>query len=229
MKKTRQTNPIEQEQTDDSSTERFWAGDFGKEYTDRNNTTPEETDEIYRNTYGVSRTELNNEFLRDVINKDSKILEVGCNIGIQLRLLQKMNYTTLWGIELQQYAAEIARRQTKEINIVKGSGFDIPFKDNYFDLVFTSGVLIHISPQDIKKILNEMYRCTHTYIWGFEYYIPKGYQMVKYRGNENVLWKTDFAQLFLDNFPKLTLVKKKIVKYRMNENLDIMYLLKKED
>jgi len=138
-----------------------------------------------------------------------------------------MGYLDLWGIELQDYAVEVARKRTSGLNIVKGTAFDIPFKNGFFDLVFTSGVLIHISPDDIDKVLDEIYRCTSKYIWGLEYYNPEGYQMINYRGQDNLLWKTDFSKLFLDRFSDLKLVQKKILKYANNDNLDIMYLLEK--
>lgn len=202
-----------------------WRSDFGKEYTDRNTFTPEEVDALYIENYGVSRTQLNNEFLDNL--ELNRILEVGCNVGNQLNLLKKMGRLDLWGIELQDYAVEVARKRTSGLNIVKGTAFDIPFKDNFFDLVFTSGVLIHISPDDIDKVLDEMYRCTNKYIWGFEYYNPDEYQTVTYRGNNNLLWKTDFSKLFLDRFQGLKLVHKKIIKYTDNDNFDIMYLLEK--
>jgi len=60
-----------------------------------------------------------------------------------------MGFTNLYGIELQWYAVEKAKEYTKGINIIQGSGFDIPFKDGYFDLVITNGVLIHIAPKKI--------------------------------------------------------------------------------
>jgi hypothetical protein len=87
--------------------------------------------------------------------------------------------------------------------------------------------LIHISPDDIDKVLDEIYRCTNKYILGFEYYNPDKYQMVTYRGNDNLLWKTNFPKLFLDKFADLKLVQKKIIKYTNNDNLDVMYLLEK--
>ena len=205
--------------------EEVWSGKFGKDYTDRNLMSPDGLDQLYLGKYGISRTELNKEFLDDLTV--DRILEVGCNVGNQLLLLKKMGYTNLWGMELQDYAVEIARKRTSGINIVKGSAFDIPYKNNFFDLVFTSGVLIHISPDDIDKVLDEMYRCTNKYIWGFEYYNPDGYQMVNYRGADSLLWKTDFAKLFVDRFSDLRLVCKKIIKYKNNDNLDIMYLLEK--
>ena len=205
--------------------EGVWNGEFGKEYTDRNTFTPDEVDDLYIKNYGISRTQLNSEFLDNL--ELNRILEVGCNVGNQLHVLKKNGHSDLWGIELQDYAVEVARKRTGGLSIVKGSAFDIPYKDNFFDLVFTSGVLIHISPDDIDNVLDEMYRCTSRYIWGFEYYCPDGYQMVNYREEADLLWKTDFAKLFLDRFPDLRLVCKKIIKYKNDDNLDIMYLLEK--
>jgi len=80
------------------------------------------------------------------------------------------------------------------------SADDIPFKDGYFDMVFTSGVLIHISPGNINRVLDEIYRCSREYIWGFEYYADD-YTEVNYRGHESLLWKTNFPKLYLDRFP----------------------------
>lgn len=57
-----------------------WSGKFGKEYTDRNANSPASMDKIYKKSYGITRTELNESFL-DIIDKSSKILEVGSNIG----------------------------------------------------------------------------------------------------------------------------------------------------
>ena len=205
--------------------EETWNGDFGKEYTNRNTFTPDEVDNLYIKNYGISRTQLNSEFLDNL--ELNRILEVGCNVGNQLNLLKKMGYLDLWGIELQDYAVEVARKRNIGLNIVKGTAFDIPFKNGFFDLAFTAGVLIHISPNDIDTVLDEIYRCTNKYILGFEYYNPDEYQMVTYRGNDNLLWKTDFPKLFLDRFSDLKLIQKKIIKYTNNDNLDIMYLLEK--
>lgn len=204
-----------------------WKNEFGKTYTDRNNMTVEEMNSLYKINYGITRTELNNEFLND-FDKRIRILEVGSNVGNQLLCLQNMGFVNLYGLEPQLYAVELSKKNTKSINIIEGNAFDIPFKDNYFDLVFTSGVLIHINPENINNALDEIYRCSNSYIWGFEYFIPAGYEMVQYRGKEELLWKTDFSKLFLDRFPDLCMIKKKIVKYTNSKNEDIMYLLRKE-
>lgn len=44
-----------------------------------------------------------NLFLKEYIPADSKILEVGCNVGNQLRFLQEMGYYNLYGIEEVDY------------------------------------------------------------------------------------------------------------------------------
>lgn len=200
-----------------------WSSGFGKSYTDRNPQTIEEMDSYYTTAFGVTRSELNEEFLGG-LDRSLRILEVGANVGAQLGGLQKMGFTNLYGIELQPYAVERAGAQTQNINLIQGTAFDIPFKDGFFDLVYTSGVLIHISPDDIGVALSEICRCSRRYVWGFEYFADT-YQAVPYRGREDLLWKTDFAQLYLDKDPSFREVKKRTVKYLTNDNHDCMYLL----
>jgi pseudaminic acid biosynthesis-associated methylase len=203
----------------------MWRGAFGKEYTDRNALTLEQMDELYKKNYGVSRTKLNEVFLGD-LDRSAKILEVGSNLGNQLLSLQRMGFENLYGIEVNSYAIERAKANTKNINIIRGDAFDIPFKDRCFDLVFTSGVLIHIALQDIERALREIYRCSRKYIWGFECYADS-YTEVRYRGHDNLLWKTDFASLYLSFFDDLELVKEKRLKYLEDENVDTMFLIRK--
>jgi len=203
-----------------------WKDKFGKEYTNRNALTLDKLEQMYENNYGLSRTGLNNIFIGK-FNHSIKILEIGSNIGNQLLLLQKMGFKNLYGIEINDYAIELSKQRTNNINIIQGSAFDIPFKNEYFDLVFTSGVLIHIAPHDINLVLNEIYRCTKKYIWGFEYYEEK-YTEILYRGKKDLLWKANFAQLYLNLFENLKLIKEKKIKYLNNDNIDVMFLLKKK-
>jgi hypothetical protein len=46
-------------------------------------------------------------------------------------------------------------------------------------------------------------------------------------GNANRLWKNDFLKLFLERHPDLEIVKRRKLKYVKNENVDMMFLLKK--
>jgi pseudaminic acid biosynthesis-associated methylase len=202
-----------------------WAGNFGQEYTDRNRSSLSAMERLYKHHFGMTRTEMNRQFLSG-LDRSMPILEVGCNIGNQLLCLQKMGFDNLYGIEPQDYAFELARKRLKGIQIIRGNIFDIPFKDRFFDLVFTSGVLIHISPRNIKKALKEIYRCSRKYIWGYEYYSEK-YEKIPYRGKKNLLWKGNFVEIYKSLAPNIRIAKLQLFKYLENKNMDIMFLLKK--
>ncbi len=204
-----------------------WSGRFGREYTDRNSFNIDEFEDRYIKNYGVSRTDLNGQFLGDM-DRRAPVLEVGANVGIQLDLLQRLGFEALYGIELQAYAVEKSREFTTGINIIRGSAFDIPFKAGFFSLVFTSGVLIHIHPDDLHKVMMEIYRCSRRYIWGFEYYC-EDIEEIDYRSHRNLLWKADHAELFMQMFPSLRLIRKESINYTGNGNRDCMYLLEKAE
>jgi len=186
---------------------KVWRGKFGEDYTNRNSLKLKDADKLCLKNYGITRTGLNKEFLNN-FNRSIKILEVGANIGNQLLFLQKLGFLNLYGIEINKKTVELSKKNTKGINIIEGSALDIPFKDNYFDLVFTSGVLIHISPQDIKTAMKEIYRCTKKYIWGFEYYADE-YTEIPYRRKRSILWKANFSGIYLKNLKDLKLIKEK--------------------
>jgi pseudaminic acid biosynthesis-associated methylase len=204
---------------------KVWQDQFGKEYTERSVFSPKGLDWEYQATWGVTRTAMNADFLQGV-EQDGCILEVGCNVGNQLLCLQSMGFTRLYGIEIQAYAVEKAKSRSQDINIIQGSAFDLPFRDAYFDLVFTSGVLIHLNPSDLPKALGEIHRCSRHFIWGFEYFAER-FTEVRYRGQENMLWKGDYSGAYQRQFPNLRLIKEKRLRYLANENVDSMFLLAK--
>jgi pseudaminic acid biosynthesis-associated methylase len=206
-----------------------WVKEFGNEYTQRNLLAAEEVENTYLLKFGLTRTSMNKLFL-DFLDRNIRILEVGTNVGLQLNLLSKLGFKNLYGIEINPSAIEISHKinENLPVYIIRASAFDIPFKDEWFDLVFTSGVLIHIHPNDVINAIKEIYRCTNKHIWGFEYFSPEGYKEIVYRGKSNLLWKTDFKQLFLDNFSALKLMKEQFFSYKNEPDLiDQMFLLEK--
>jgi len=207
-----------------------WGNEFGEEYTKRNPNTPDEMQALYRARFGVERTAMNEEFLGD-LPRDARILEVGCNVGAQLNLLSRMGFENLYGVEINPFAIERSHELNSglPIYVIKGSALELPFKDGWFDLVYTSGVLIHINPNDLPTVQREMARCASKWVWGFEYYAEEGYVEIPYRGESNLLWKTDFAKRFTENTSGLQLVREKRYTY-LDEpgNLqDNMYLFEK--
>jgi len=204
---------------------RVWQGEFGRAYTDRNTLEMAELDALWSRNYGVSRSAINQMFLEG-IPRSASFLEVGCNVGNQLLLLQAQGYTQLTGIELQSYALAGARSRLKNVALQQGSALALPFEDQAFDVVFTSGVLIHIAPDDLPRAMSEIHRCARHYIWGAEYFSPE-LTAVNYRGNDDLLWKMDYSRKYLTLFDDLELVKERRLQYLENNNVDTVFLLKK--
>ena len=209
-----------------SKQEIIWKGDFGKNYTDRFYKEIDKIESQFIDDYGISRNELDRGFL-GTFDRSLKILEVGCGIGMKLYGLQQLGFTNLHGIDIQRYAIEKTKKIHSNMDIILGGAEDIPFKNSYFDVVFTSGLLIHISPENICDVLSEIYRCTSKYIWGWEYY-SDSYEEIMYRGNKELLWKANFAKLYMKYFPDLVLVKSKKVELQKEKGkYNQMFLLKK--
>jgi len=202
-----------------------WAGEFGRAYTDRNTLDVEDLNALWSANYGITRREINQVFLQD-IPKNASFLEVGCNVGNQLLQLQELGYRNLSGVEIQSYAAEIAKSRVKNVAIRQGSALALPYGNDSFDVVFTSGVLIHVAPEDLARAMEEIHRCAKIYIWGAEYYAPDVTQ-VNYRGHKKLLWKMDYARRYLECFKDLELVRERHLTYLENPNIDSVFLLRK--
>ncbi len=202
-----------------------WAGEFGRAYTDRNRLDVEDLNALWSANYGITRREINQVFLQD-IPKNASFLEVGCNVGNQLLQLQELGYGNLSAVEIQSYAVEIAKSRVSKVAIRQGSALALPYGNDSFDVVFTSGVLIHVAPEDLPRAMEEIHRCAKTYIWGAEYYAPDVTQ-VNYRGHEKLLWKMDYARRYLEGFKDLELVRERHLTYLENPNIDSVFLLRK--
>jgi pseudaminic acid biosynthesis-associated methylase len=204
-----------------------WSSSFGNDYTKRCQRTPQQLDEVYTTLYGSTRSSLNEEFLSKMSGAVS-FLEVGCNIGNQLELLVKAGIGDLTGMDIQFEALRYAASSGSSLKLVTAGAPALPFKEGAFDVVFTSGVLIHIPPEHLKSLMMEMLRCSRRYIWGFEYYAPE-LTPLSYRGESDMLWKGDYATMFLALPARLRLVAKRMIPYCDVEvgKSDCMYLLEK--
>ncbi|MEM8656595.1 MAG: pseudaminic acid biosynthesis-associated methylase [Pseudomonadota bacterium] len=124
--------------------------------------------------------------------------ELGCNIGLNLLALKRLRPTlTLSGYEINQTAAQ----QASDLNVAtihQGSILDtIP--EPPVDLTFTSGVLIHINPEYLKAVYDNLVHGSTRYVLVAEYYNPTPVT-VRYRGHDNKLFKRDFAGELIDGY-----------------------------
>ncbi len=209
---------------DKSVQELFWRSEFGKQYNDRNLRDIEELDRNHIRLYGVTRSELNREFLGEL--NIHAILECGCGVGNQLLLLAHQGYERLCGIDIQEDALGKARSRLPHVGWIQASLSHIPFQPGSFDLSFTSGVLIHINPDHLLEAMRQIFQASGSYVWGYEYY-HDSLMAMEYRGHTNKLWKADYCRLYMEHFP-LRLIKRKKLVYRSDSSLiDEMFLLQK--
>jgi pseudaminic acid biosynthesis-associated methylase len=171
----------------------LWRSDFGRAYTDRNDRDKPERVEAWRRLLGGI--------------EPVRVLEVGCNVGWNLVYLERLGITELYGIEPQPDAVERARQRRPRFNVLHGTGFDLPFRDGLCDLVFTSGVLIHIAPASLGAALDEIHRVSRRWIAAIEYDDPDE-QEVRYRGQAGALWKRDHGAAWQARHPGLRLVRR---------------------
>lgn len=162
-----------------------WDSDFGISYTIRNKIFPDKLVPFFRN------------LLKDLEIK--RILEVGCNRGHNLVGLSYCGEFELFGIDINPYSILLAR-ENKEISFALGNIFDILYKDKYFDLVLTVGVLIHLEPEKLKDAITEILRVSNRYYLMMEYnYDFEEFEKKEYRDNVG-LWRGNFKKFVLDNF-----------------------------
>ncbi len=208
------------------TTSSVWAGAFGEAYTARNPSSCGEQDWLYRNRYGISRYELNKAALAG-LPRDLSVLEVGCNCGVQMQQLARLGFANLTGVDVCGAALAKARSALPSARFEEASALALPFKDKAFDLVFTSGVLIHMPPGNLNQAMDELHRVSRRYIWGFEYY-AENHTAIHYRGQDGLLWKGDFSRMLARRFTDLRMTHWLLLKYvDGGGNEDAMYLMEK--
>ncbi len=162
--------------------EKTWKGKFGVNYSIRNK-------------------RIKKNFLRKIIDKKIKIksvFEFGTNIGNNLDIIKSINKNTLTsGVEINQFASEIARK--KGHKIINKSIFELENAKKKFDLTMTIGVLIHVNPHQLKFIYKKLFEYSKKYILICEYFNDKPVT-IKYRGKFNLLFKRDFAKEIKDKY-----------------------------
>ena len=180
----------------------FWAGEFGDQYLQRNTL----------NSVSVAhRLGLWTSILRRCSTPPASILELGANVGINLRaLFLLLPQAELTGLEINPKATDILRNTLKLCKNTEGEGEVIECSlfefspERHWDFVFTSGVLIHINPDLLPAAYALMAKASSRYVCMVEYYNPAPV-MVPYRENAEKLFKRDFAGEFLALHSKFAL------------------------
>lgn len=174
----------------------FWRGTFGDAYTERNRP----NDELVK-----ARSRMWSRIMANFSESPPEsILEVGANLGTNLRALKTLTNAELFAAEPNKRARQclIEDKVLPEENVEDAFAANLPFSDGQVDLAFTSGVLIHIHPDDLLSSCREIYRIFARYLVCIEYFSDKSENVI-YGDQEDRLFKRDFGGFWLDNFSDL--------------------------
>jgi len=166
----------------------FWETDFGNKYVKRNL----KSDRIFT----IGKNLLNNKV---IINE---VLELGANVGLNLDAIKRV-YPDVktYGVEINKLAYNIGKKKHKFYN---KPILNFKSKKKY-DLVCSVGVLIHQNPKHLNAFYNKLYSLSKKYIYLSEYFNPTPVT-IKYRNNDEKLFKRDFAKELWIKFPRLKLI-----------------------
>lgn len=174
--------------------ENFWSGSFGADYITRNN-----SQQLFASNLSYFVKAL------DKAEGLQTIFEVGANVGMNLKALQALYPTAeLSAIEINREACVQLAEVIGKDNVNRGSILDFQSSQK-FDLVFTKGVLIHLSPDYLAAVYDKLANLASKYVLIGEYYNPSPVS-IEYRGHTNKLFKRDFCGEFLEAHPEFRLM-----------------------
>ncbi|MCI5221812.1 MAG: class I SAM-dependent methyltransferase [Candidatus Electrothrix sp. AR4] len=123
-----------------------------------------ESQEIYQSIRNFLPTDHSNaqqahyylEYVVDHFSDNSRVLDLGCGAGDSIDQFRKLSVDTIWhGVDIEN-SPEVKRRVRTNTSILSFNGVDLPYPDNYFDLIFCQQVLEHARHPD--ALISDAYR-----------------------------------------------------------------------
>lgn len=90
--------------------------------------------------------------------KKAKILDIGCGKGYLLYdFLKILPDAEIYGLDVSHYAVENSKQEIRE-NLLVGNACDLPYEDNFFDLVISINTLHCLEAPNLFRSLKEVER-----------------------------------------------------------------------
>ena len=159
----------------------------------------------YNNRYKTNYlVEIENEIKKIVSsNNYNVILEAGCGTGRWISLFEG-NDKNIFGLDYSLEMMKIPKAEKSNLNLVNADAVKIPFKDNFFDLIFCVNAIHHFP--DKEKFVQESKRTLSTNgmiaVFGVDPTIDKDWYVYDYFDS---VYKND-----LKRFPTLEYLKKNL-------------------
>lgn len=160
----------------------FWRGEFGQEYTTRNR---------------VQWRDRVPFFERMLLRTQARSwLDVGCNAGWNLRALRAVDPGLhLTGVDINVQALAEAREAGFDVRVALADEITDVLGLRCAEVVVTSGVLIHVAPEDLLRTMTTIRDASTEFVLCVEYPADEETE-VEYRGHAGKLWKRPFGKLY---------------------------------
>ena len=129
---------------------------YGKDYWDGNRKYGYGGYKYIKNYWKKTAIKLINTYK---LQKDSKILDIGCGKGFLLFELKKLIPTIkIIGIDISTYAIQNSKKEIKNNLKVFDATKNLPYKNKTFDLVLSLGTLHNFSLSNLFNCISEINR-----------------------------------------------------------------------
>ena len=92
------------------------------------------------------------------INKESKILDVGCGYGRYLWSLRKLGYTSYYGVDISEEQTDYAKSVLGLNNVERTDAiYWLEGKESIFDVIFAIDILEHLDTNDLIELCQKIF------------------------------------------------------------------------
>ncbi|MCL2930671.1 MAG: class I SAM-dependent methyltransferase [Trichodesmium sp. St2_bin6] len=92
-----------------------------------------------------------------IIEENTQILDLCCGSGQGTNFLAKYSKSVI-GLDASPLSINRAKKNVPSAKYVEGFAEDMPFSNNQFDLVHTSAALHEMNSEQLRQIIQEVYR-----------------------------------------------------------------------
>ena len=124
------------------------------------------------------------------LRENANVLDLGCGTGLELDYYFKLNPSAkLTGIDLApgMLAALKEKFSDKDITLIQGSYFDVPFSENTYDAAVSVESLHHFTKDEKVPLYRKLYKALKTdgYFILTDYFAPSEDEEIFYRSELN--------------------------------------------
>ena len=164
-----QSAELELYQADPDRAAGEWKARQGDRWAARNPISLTDTDLSFSKRYGFTKSWVIRDALRDV-TRDVRWLEVGCNSGAHMTVMEAAGFPPLTGVEI---SLEAMQRGQHRGRVAQADALSLPFADGSFGGVTTAGSFMHLGPvQRMRTCAHELARVSGRWIFLVELWAP---------------------------------------------------------